>query len=329
MRGLRMEIRVLSVCWGVALAACAPGGADSPAEVVAGFYRTRVAISTAGVPTPAQLDTLAPFLSAQLRLLLQEARSLHDAEAAANPDEKPSFADGDLFSSLFEGPTGFVVLANAAAGTTLRVPVELRDDRALPPVTWTDTVVVQEEGGRLVVADIVYGATWDFANRGSLVSLLTPPPGAEAAAWTLRLDGIGPVRVGMTIVEVERLVGGTARIDRIEPGDRCGYIYFAAVPEGISFMVAGDTVVRANVDTAGFRTEAGLGVGSAESAAMTRHAGRVRVEEHPYTGPEGHYLIVDDPARPGLRLIYETDGKVVTSLRAGRLPEVDLIEGCA
>jgi hypothetical protein len=143
------------------------------------------------------------------------------------------------------------------------------------------------------------------------------------------MDGIGPVRVGMAIADVERLVGGTARIERIEPDDRCGYAFVSGVPPGISFMLAGDTVVRANVQEAGILDEAGLGVGSSEAEVMARRAGKIRVEPHPYTGPEGHYLIVDDPARPGFRLIYETDGQRVVTFRAGRLPEVNYIEGCA
>lgn len=327
MHGLRRRSQALILGLAWAMLSCSPEAADTPAEVATDFYRARMAIGSTGVPTTAQLDTLAPFLSAQLRLLLQEARVLHDAQAAAHPDEKPAFADGDLFSSLFEGPTGFAVLAG---GSGLRVAVELRDDRATPPVTWSDTVVVQEEGGRLVVADIVYGATWDFANRGSLVALLTPSrPGADSTPWTLRLDGIGPVRVGMTIAEVERLLGATARIDRIEPDDECGYAYLSTIPTGLSLMLSRDTVVRVNVDTSGFLDEAGLGVGSTETEVLARRAGRVRVEPHYYTGPEGHYLIVDDPARPGFRLIYETDGQRVLSVRAGRLPEAELVEGCA
>jgi len=330
MDGLRMRSRILFLGWTLSLVTCSPDPDHTPAEVASGFYRARMTIGTTGVPTATQLETLTPYLSARLRLLLQEARLLHDAQAAANPDEKPAFADGDLFSSLFEGPTGFAVLANASEDSGLRVPVELRDDRASPSVSWTDTVVVQAEEGRLVVADIVYGGTWEFANRGSLVALLTPTePGIAPAGWTLRLDGIGPVRVGMTIGAVEQLLGGPARIDRIEPEDECGYAFFAGLPEGLSFMLARDTVVRVNVHDAGILDEAGLGVGNSEAEVLSRRAGVVRVEPHYYTGPEGHYLIVDDRARPGFRLIYETDGKRVLSLRAGRLPEADLVEGCA
>lgn len=150
------------------------------------------------------------------------------------------------------------------------------------------------------------------------------PPHRDA----LRFDGIGPIRVGLPIAEVERLVGATARIERIEPGDECGYAYLPPLP-GLALMLAGDTVVRVDVSGTHIRSEAGAGVGTPEADVLARYRGMVRVESHPYTGPEGHYLIVDDPSRPGLRMIFETDGRVVTDVRAGRPQETDLIEGCA
>jgi len=331
MRVVRMgSLSVRSLCVGALLVTACRPNPDSPADVVAGLYAMLIDSAVTGAPTRPQLAAISPYLSAELRGLLDEAAALRDAEAAAHPDEKPPFAEGDLFTSLFEGPTGLAILASGDGAAERRVVVQFSDDRATPAVTWTDTVAIVEEAGRLVVADVVYGGTWDFANRGSLLETLHgnlhPPARPD---WTLRLDGIGPVRVGMTLAEVERLLGGTTRIERIEPGDECGYAYLSAMPAGLSLMLAGDTVVRANVDTTGFRDAAGVAVGSAEADVLSRYQGRVRVEEHPYTGPEGHYLIVDDPARPGFRLIFETDGRMVTSFRGGRLPEVDLIEGCA
>ncbi len=316
---------------GAALAAaCAPADHDLPAGVVGGLYAVLIDSAVSGAPRGGQLAAMAPYLSAELRGLLDEAAALRDAEAAAHPGEKPPFAEGDLFTSLFEGPTGMAILADAEGSASRRVVVQFSDSRPTPAVSWTDTVVVTEEEGRLVVADVFYGGTWDFANRGSLLETLHGGLHAPAAPpWTLALDGIGPVRVGMTIADVERLVGGTARIERIEPDDECGYAYVPGVPEGISFMLSRDTVVRANVQEPGILDDVGLGVGSTEAEVMARRAGKVRVEPHPYTGPEGHYLIVDDPARPGFRLIYETDGQRVVTFRAGRLPEADLIEGCA
>jgi len=311
---------------GLALAGCGPPGPAAPVE---GLYRALIDSRVTGAPLVGQLATISPFISADLRALLDSARAIRAAEATAQPDEKPSFAEGDLFTSLFEGPTSFTLLPAVAVAGEHRVPVRFRDERPLPAVEWTDTVLVRAEGGRWVVADVVYGGTWDFANQGGLVASLRDALAAQAAnSWVLELTGIGPAKVGMTIAQAQALLGA-ARIERIEPSDPCGYAYFASVPAGISFMVAGDTLVRTNVDTTGFRSGRGLGLGSREADVLSAYSGMVRVEPHPYLGPEGHYLIVEDSAQRGYRLIFETDGRVVTSFRAGRIPEVDLIEGCA
>jgi hypothetical protein len=96
----------------------------------------------------------------------------------------------------------------------------------------------------------------------------------------------------------------------------------------VRFMLAHDTVVRIDVDSASVATAWGDRVGDAESAVLTRHRGRIRVEPHKYTGPEGHYLVVTAPDSVH-RLIFETDGQRVTRFRAGRRPYVDWVEGCA
>jgi hypothetical protein len=142
------------------------------------------------------------------------------------------------------------------------------------------------------------------------------------------MDAIGRVRVGMDIKALEALVG-RATVARIEDGDRCGDARFAEVPAGISFMLDETTVVRIDILEPGFTTTEGIAIGSTESDVLTRYAGKVRIEPHHYTGPEGHYLIVDDPAFPAMRLLFETDGTVVTAMRSGRRDAVELVEGCA
>jgi hypothetical protein len=85
---------------------------------------------------------------------------------------------------LFEGPTAHEIgtpvsgapLPGGRLGD-LRVPVTLTHvaDPATgggTPTTWTDTVLLREENGRFVVADIAFGGDWDFANKGGLVAAL-------------------------------------------------------------------------------------------------------------------------------------------------------------
>ncbi len=161
--------------------------APSPAgAIVDSLYQVRKPFQGNGAPTATELASMRPWLSAELSLLLQRADSLRTAEAAAAPDEKPSFADGDLFTSLFEGPTTFEVKAGEVTGTDsagYRVPVHFtyRDNNTAQ--RWVDTALVVVEGGRLVVSDVRYGGSWDFANKGSLLHSLAfsfvPGPAAH------------------------------------------------------------------------------------------------------------------------------------------------------
>ena len=154
------------------VAACTSAPADTAASVVERFYATTIAQKVTGAPTSEQLAALSPYLTDTLRALLDAARRQNETEAARTPDEKPSFADGDLFSSLFEGPNAVDVIADSARGSMRVATVQMTSTGANPPVTWTDRVVLVPRDGRLAIDDVEYGGTWDFANKGSLRATL-------------------------------------------------------------------------------------------------------------------------------------------------------------
>ena len=98
-------------------------------------------------------------------------------------------------------------------------------------------------------------------------------------------------------------------------------------------MVINGRIERVDItDRPGRRvtTVSGVGTGDTEEAVKRTYPGRIRVERHPYL-PAGHYLIYTpaDPALAHLSMIFETDGQVVTSFRAGMKGAVSQIEGCA
>jgi hypothetical protein len=151
--------------------ACVPREGP-PQQVVRDFYEAIRTTRATGAPSPEQLEVLTPFLGAELRSLLAEARALHDAEAAASPDEKPAFADGDLFTSLFEGHTRLQIVAHSRTGELHRIGVQFTYDASPPSISWTDHVIVRQERERPVITDVEYGGDWPFANQGSLVAWL-------------------------------------------------------------------------------------------------------------------------------------------------------------
>ena len=161
----------------IALSGCAqdksaPAAAPSPERAVKSFYDWRLASRMTGAPTAVQLQTMKPYISAELHDLLAQARLRYEADLARSPDEKPSFAEGDLFSSLFEGPTSFTTGDVEAHGAEHIVPVRFVYAGQLPAVNWIDRVHVVEENGAYVIADIEYGNHWNVGAKGTLVGSL-------------------------------------------------------------------------------------------------------------------------------------------------------------
>ena len=150
---------------------------------------------------------------------------------------------------------------------------------------------------------------------------------SAALPWVVTPTSVGPVLAGMSLSALGNALGERVRAS-YNTGSRCAYVRPAALPVGVLVMVQGDTVTRVDIRAIGVRTAEGAGVGDTESSVLARYAGRVRATPHKYTGPEGHYLIVSAPPDTTHLIIFETDGRTVTSYRAGRRPAVELVEGC-
>jgi hypothetical protein len=166
-------------------------------------------------------------------------------------------------------------------------------------------------------ADTTTVAT-DTARDSTLPADTTPPQ------WIVRADGIGPLRVGVPLADASRTLGETLRITQAG----CDHVNPATTPEGVLLMVIDDTIARVEIDTAGVRTAEGAQVGDSESRVLELYGARARIEPHKYTYPDGHYVVVTPPGDTLHRIIFETFKGRVTRYRAGRVPAVQLVEGC-
>jgi hypothetical protein len=176
--------RIASVLAGLAacLAGCG-GGADgagvaaarTPDAVVSSFYATRLRVESSGLPGGEALAKLGPHLSRGLMELVQSARAAQARFIEQRPDQKPPLGEGDLFSSLVEGPTGFEIAGTAFASGKARVRVHFTRPQADAPegiLRWYDEVLLLKEDDRWRIDDIVYHGDWDFASRGRLSGAL-------------------------------------------------------------------------------------------------------------------------------------------------------------
>lgn len=154
---------------------------------------------------------------------------------------------------------------------------------------------------------------------------------ADSTSWTVSLSSFGPVSTGSLRAAALAALGAPPQTGGDSSSESCAYVGIPDDPraDGVRFMVVNDTVVRIDVDSLPVATKWGDRVGDSEVVVLARHAGRVRVEPHKYTGPEGHYLIVTAPDDTLHRLVFETDGERVTEYRAGLRPYVEWVEGCS
>ncbi len=155
------------------LASCKERGPAPPSPVVVAFYSLRIVAQSTGAPTEDQLRQFAPFLSDTLAALLRTASAMREQAIIRSPSEKPPFAEGDLFSSLFEGPTTFLVLRDSAASAQRKVVVRFTYIQNGDSYAWTDTVQLgQKRLGKKrpfdVIEDIAYGGAGEFGNKGTL-----------------------------------------------------------------------------------------------------------------------------------------------------------------
>ncbi len=158
-----------------------------------------------------------------------------------------------------------------------------------------------------------------------------PPAGASTLRPSSKVStaGLGPVKIGMTVRRAQR----AGHVDLVSQGPGlgdCRYVRPRNRRIRASFMVIKGRIARVDVAQRGIETLTGFTVGASARAVRAAFGDRLRVTRHAYV-PDGAYLeyVPRDRLDAGRRVIFETDGSRVTSIRAGRLPEVRYIEGCA
>lgn len=167
--------------------------------------------------------------------------------------------------------------------------------------------------------DTAPGTPDSSRDSAALAADTTPPQ------WIVRADGIGPLAVGIPLSAASRTLGETLRVTQAG----CDHVNPTTMPEGILLMVIDDTIARVEIDSAGIRTTEGAQVGDSESRVLELYGARARIEPHKYTYPDGHYVVVTPPGDTLHRIIFETFKGLVTTYRAGRVPAVQLVEGCS
>lgn len=157
---------------------------------------------------------------------------------------------------------------------------------------------------------------------------------AQGSGWTVNKGGLGPIGIGTNIKVAEKLLGVHLQREDHADSDKCLYYTPLSGFQGVQFMTSKSIIVRIEIHppqdkTAGptVQTDKGAGIGDTEARILSLYRDHARIGPHFYTGPEGHYIrIVDENGR--VRLLFETDGKVVLNYRVGSEPAIEFVEGC-
>ena len=94
-------------------------------------------------------------------------------------------------------------------------------------------------------------------------------------SWVLRQDGIGPVKVGMNLAQLNTVLREKFAIPESKDEQACFYVDTAAAHPHISFMIVNGRLARIDVDGTGLPTANGIQVGDAEERAKQVYGSRL------------------------------------------------------
>ena len=150
--------------------------------------------------------------------------------------------------------------------------------------------------------------------------------GAASDTWVVHFNSTGPIKIGMSLSQLNAALHEEFSMPEDEDGKACFY----AEPtkrHGIAIMVEEGYVTRVDVSQPGISTAQGIRIGDSEARAKQVYGDKLKVKPHAYDGPEGHYLtVLSSNGLYGIR--FETDGKKISSFYAGKTAAIAYIEGC-
>ncbi len=161
-------------------------------------------------------------------------------------------------------------------------------------------------------------------SRRNLLLLAAPPRVALVSSMRIGFQGIGPILIGMSERQIRTALSHALDSSEADASPQC-YSLNPPPKLGLSFLMQKRRLARIDVQSEQWQTPAGARVGMTPSQIRRIYGARLIVEAHPYVN--GNYFILPGPNNR--RLLFETDDKYVTNLRAGTQEAVALVQGCA
>ena len=147
----------------------------------------------------------------------------------------------------------------------------------------------------------------------------------------LSINGLGSVKINMTVAEASGVAGTPLVPFKPNPNPVCSYYKPANGPEGVTFMVTSGRIATVEIDTNKIVTNYGAKIGDSESLIKSLYpAGQIQTARLANSEQGKSWTVQPSSfAEKNLRLVFvSTNGKAVTRMMAGKVPEVNYIEGC-
>ena len=147
-----------------------------------------------------------------------------------------------------------------------------------------------------------------------------------AAGPVLRMDGAGPVKIGMTVAQAQKALGEKFAFDPTLD-DSCNIGQAKKQFPSLSFMTIDGVIARIDTTDPAVRTPEGAHVGSTEQELRKLYGSRAEFAENRYVETSHDVTVLSSDGRV-LGIVFVTDGKKIVSMRVGREQEINLAEGC-
>jgi len=157
-------------------------------------------------------------------------------------------------------------------------------------------------------------------------AVAVPFNAALAQSSVVRFDGIGAVRVGMSLPELNKALHASNSRPS-DPEERSCYYIDLPNQKAVGVMMLNGRVARVDVDNSVTATMDGVHNGDSEARAIKVYGKRLKIEPHAYSPESGHFLTLLSPDRKfGIR--FETEDGKITRYYAGTVNAIAFIEGC-
>ncbi|MGB3312540.1 MAG: hypothetical protein WBG32_10030 [Nodosilinea sp.] len=148
-------------------------------------------------------------------------------------------------------------------------------------------------------------------------------------AADLKTTGLGPIRIGMDLEDLEAAGLTPVAIAEASNG-QCQYYRIQDYGEPIGLMAIDDQILRVDIWPGSLTTtRSDIKIGSTERDLVRVYGEQLEATANPVTLGKTVIFTPQDPGEDVYRLVFETDEQGrVTQFRSGQFPSVTWAEGC-